>query len=221
MTGVGTGRGDLSLDALPADTRRPDAAADAPLDVAVDHPPDVGVDHPPDVAVDHPPDVTPDVAPDLPVDTRPLTDLANGAACGAGPQCKSGFCVDGVCCDKACNNGCMACSKARTGLAASGTCGAAKDRDGKECGRACGVLEGRTAVVQKVCTAGACGFPTVPVAIERCISDGCANVFCDDATARCVSNPTCAPGACCCSGATAPRACVKREMCTGERACAP
>ena len=46
---------------------------------------------------------------------------ANGKACGMGGDCDSGFCVDGVCCDKSCTGLCMACSATFTG-GADGTC---------------------------------------------------------------------------------------------------
>jgi hypothetical protein len=48
----------------------------------------------------------------------------NGAACSTTRECKSGFCVDGVCCDTACGGGasdCQACSKAAGG-STDGTC---------------------------------------------------------------------------------------------------
>src|SRR5215468_7265535 len=32
-----------------------------------------------------------------------------GQACGMGTQCESGFCIDGVCCDRACDGQCEAC----------------------------------------------------------------------------------------------------------------
>jgi hypothetical protein len=218
MPGVGTTGGDLRLDALAIE-------APAPPDAAVDAPPD-----PPDAAADAdaapadrpapPPDVAPDRTPDQAPDGPPPVNLANGATCGAATWCKSGFCVDGICCDKACNNGCMACSQTRTG-SASGTCGVALDLAGKACGKACGVVEGKPAVVQKVCQAGACGFPAVAVPLERCLAENaCMTVFCDDPTARCVATG-CAAGACCCTSAPGTRACVKREMCTGARMCAP
>jgi hypothetical protein len=217
MTGIGTTGGDLRLDAIVAPPP-PDAAADVPpADI-----PDAAVEAAaPDRPVEAPaPDAAPDRAPDRAPDGPPPVNLANGAACGAPGWCKSGFCVDGVCCDKACNNGCMACSQARTG-AASGTCGAALDLAGKPCGKACAVIEGKPAVVQKVCLAGACGFPTVPVPLERCLPENpCMTVFCDDPTARCVVTG-CAAGSCCCTSAPSTRACVKREMCTGARMCAP
>jgi len=48
----------------------------------------------------------------------------DGALCGAGATCLSGFCVDGVCCEGLCGDGlpdCQACSAALTG-GASGVC---------------------------------------------------------------------------------------------------
>jgi hypothetical protein len=51
--------------------------------------------------------------------------LTQGAACitgGSATQCQSGNCVDGFCCNSACNTQCQACSNALTG-GANGTCG--------------------------------------------------------------------------------------------------
>jgi hypothetical protein len=47
--------------------------------------------------------------------------LTQGTACGAADQCQTGNCVDGFCCDTACNTQCQACSNALTGDA-NGTC---------------------------------------------------------------------------------------------------
>lgn len=51
--------------------------------------------------------------------------LADGAACGRDPECGSGFCVDGVCCNEPCGDGrsddCRACSVAAGG-GADGVC---------------------------------------------------------------------------------------------------
>jgi hypothetical protein len=46
---------------------------------------------------------------------------ANGRACRAGGECASGFCVDDVCCDSACQGTCSACSAVKTGQA-EGSC---------------------------------------------------------------------------------------------------
>jgi MYXO-CTERM domain-containing protein len=48
---------------------------------------------------------------------------ANGAVCTTGSQCQSGNCVDGVCCNSACTGLCQACTTAKKGTGADGTCG--------------------------------------------------------------------------------------------------
>ena len=50
-----------------------------------------------------------------------------GASCGGAVECGSGFCVDGVCCDKGCTDACEACSTAKKGQGADGVCGAIKN----------------------------------------------------------------------------------------------
>jgi hypothetical protein len=44
------------------------------------------------------------------VNAAELYDPSNGLRCTSGSQCASGFCVNGVCCDTACNQGCGACN---------------------------------------------------------------------------------------------------------------
>ena len=53
-----------------------------------------------------------------------LPPQSNGATCAAASQCASGFCVDGVCCNAACTGLCQACTTAKKGGGANGTCGA-------------------------------------------------------------------------------------------------
>jgi MYXO-CTERM domain-containing protein len=47
--------------------------------------------------------------------------LGNGAACKENAACASNFCVDGVCCDTACDGACQACA-ASLGASADGAC---------------------------------------------------------------------------------------------------
>jgi hypothetical protein len=64
--------------------------------------------------------------------------LAQGTACTASNQCLSSNCVDGYCCNTACQAICMACSAAKTG-GSNGTCAnvtASTDPD-NECTFAC------------------------------------------------------------------------------------
>jgi len=60
--------------------------------------------------------------------------LPNGSACTDKARCKSGFCVDGVCCNNACTGLCRACSKAAGGPM-DGTCNNLPNSDtpSKEC----------------------------------------------------------------------------------------
>ncbi len=60
----------------------------------------------------------------------------NGEACSKFKSCLSGYCVDDVCCETACNEVCSACTNAKTG-AANGSCApvsSATDPD-DECGQ--------------------------------------------------------------------------------------
>ncbi|MBI2389826.1 MAG: hypothetical protein HYV09_09560 [Deltaproteobacteria bacterium] len=51
------------------------------------------------------------------------TRQSNGLACTRAAQCASGNCVDGVCCDGTCLGACRACTAAKKGSGADGTCG--------------------------------------------------------------------------------------------------
>lgn len=50
-------------------------------------------------------------------------DNMNGSPCSSAEQCTSGFCADGFCCDSNCVGACRACSAAKKGQGADGTCG--------------------------------------------------------------------------------------------------
>jgi hypothetical protein len=102
---------------------------------------------------------------------------ANGTICTSGSACATGFCVDGVCCDLACQGACEACSKAKTGQP-NGQCRPAPvdtDPDGDCSGLLCrtGVCDG----------ARACQVST----------DG---TLCRPAVGACDSPETCAQGVC-------------------------
>ena len=104
------------------------------------------------------------------------TLFANGVACTLSAECSSGSCVDGVCCNTACNGLCQACTAAKTG-GTNGTCAnitANSDPDNECAGTA-------------VCSAGAC---------KKANGDTCAT------NAECLS-ATCVDSVCCntaCSG---------------------
>jgi hypothetical protein len=49
-----------------------------------------------------------------------------GEPCSSGPECQSGFCADGVCCNNWCLGECQACTAAKKGYGSDGTCAPVK-----------------------------------------------------------------------------------------------
>lgn len=108
-------RRDLRPDLLP-DTAA-DRGQDQPADLAVDRGADIGPDAPqaPDQGLDARQDTQP--TPDQVMDAKPDSAVAIkalGKKCSGGKECYSEFCVQGVCCDTACNGLCMACDLAQS-----------------------------------------------------------------------------------------------------------
>ncbi len=142
---------------------------------------------------------------------------SNGTACQYTTECATGFCVDGVCCDKACNGTCEACTNALTGQT-TGACKPVTLASGKQadcsdsgvanCGQT-GYCSGTSAACQlyasgTVCQAASCASPT-----SRNIADTCNGTgTCSDAGVQ-----TCATGYACLSGAC-------QTSCTDDTACA-
>lgn len=187
-----------------ADTPAGDAAADAPA--SADAREGAGGDLGPAV------DLTPDTPPD---------DLPLGARCGGRNECRSGFCFDGVCCNERCEDGCSACTAARTGRP-EGVCGKSADLEGKACGKSCGTVAGVPSVVEKVCVTGSCVVSLAPRQLESCRDENpCVTSFCDDAAARCVRTKCPQAGTCCCRQSSGARMCLRTDTCRGERTCEP
>src|SRR5262249_17877361 len=127
-----------------------------------------------------------------PCDSGEVCDGGDGA--DHDDYCKSGFCVDGVCCDTACEGTCEACTMAKTGQA-SGTCapipaGGPDDEcaegDGSECANtgecdgtaaACAVIPCTLLNVDKThCEAGTCAIDMCTAGFGDCdmmADDGC------------------------------------------------
>lgn len=59
-------------------------------------------------------------------DSKCKFDLSNGAACTKSSACKSGYCVDGFCCNSPCDGFCEACSQSKRGSGNNGACGYVK-----------------------------------------------------------------------------------------------
>jgi hypothetical protein len=144
--------------------------------------------------------------------------MSLGSACASGPECATGFCVDGVCCNTACGGGgprCQACSVAAGG-AQDGVCGVAA------AGTVCRPAAGPCDVVE-----------TCDGASLTCPSDAfaAAGSVCRAATGPCDAAETCTGTAASCPpDALSPAGTVCRpaattcdapETCTGTSATCP
>jgi len=84
--------------------------------------------------------------------------IATGTACmvgGSPTQCQSGNCVDGFCCNTACNTQCQACSNALTG-GANGTCTSVTGGTVDPSGTCATLLPATCSTDGKCVTGGAC-----------------------------------------------------------------
>jgi hypothetical protein len=136
------------------------------------------------------------------------SNFANGSPCGAGSQCQSGFCVDGVCCNMGCGGQCEACDAtgtcvavtsgqptgSRAACAGSGTCAGSCSSASRS---VCSYPGASTICVQQSCTAGV-----------KTLATGCDGAgMCPTAgTFNCPSNS--------CAGSDCVGACTDDTMCS-------
>ena len=142
-----------------------------------------------------------------------------GQRCDVGPQCATGHCVDGVCCDEACSSPCVTCALAGAegtcspampgtdphhGCGAGGPCDSVCDaasacvsRVGKACAPTTCAEAGTKAIEGAMCSAvgGDCALITVDCAPYRC-DDG-ALAATPGCLTRCRSIDDCAAGYAC------------------------
>jgi len=144
---------------------------------------------------------------------------AGGNPCEVGPQCASGYCVDGVCCNETCSGQCVTCARA----GAEGTCSPANpgtdphhncgaggpcdsvcdaasrcvDRVGQVCVATACTADGTQAIEGATCSAigSACTQITVGCAPYRCGGSGSPATF--GCLAQCKSIDDCAEGYAC------------------------
>ncbi|MBI2395151.1 MAG: hypothetical protein HYV09_36610 [Deltaproteobacteria bacterium] len=132
---------------------------------------------------------------------------ANGVGCGAGRECSSGQCVDGVCCNSACSAQCAACDAAgsigtcttisgtvhgvRPACAGSGACGSLCDGVNAEActyptvGTSCS--DSNLCNGAETCDGGGSCLPGAPLVIDD--SDDCTTDSCDPATGEIAHAP--------------------------------
>ncbi len=144
------------------------------------------------------------------------------SGCAAGDECAAGFCVDGVCCDRACDGACDACAVA-AGAKADGVCSArARGTDGAP---SCGATrcDGEGDACPSTCTADDVCAPGA-----RCLGGACTESSCsEDGLSLRTSGATrscepyrCTTGAClerCSSGAD----CAPGSVCGTDARCGP
>jgi hypothetical protein len=121
---------------------------------------------------------------------------ATGSPCADASECASGFCVDGVCCDRACDGQCEACDLAKKG--ACGNVNGAPHGKRAACAGAASCVDD-VAIAAPVCNgSGACAAPA-PVS---CAPYACQAGSCPSA---CTSNADCVAGNVCFQGRCAQR----------------
>jgi hypothetical protein len=102
-----------------------------------------------------------------------VTARALGEPCAAPRQCASMSCADGVCCDRACDGACEACSAAEKGFGVDGICAPS---GAPACGDA-----GAPTTIDGAIDAGASERPIVSGKFQRCaVGSDCATGFCVD-----------------------------------------
>lgn len=151
-----------------------------------------------------------------------LVVKSNGDACGAGSECSSGFCVDGVCCNVACAGGtsdCQACSAAAGGTS-NGTCTALSAAAAPTI--TCRAANASGCDVAESCVAGNVACPADASVANGTACGGAPSGVCD-------SQDVCMGGTCqavfvasgtTCRG-TGGNACDVAEVCTGSSASCP
>jgi len=115
---------------------------------------------------------------------------AQGKKCTKGADCQSGACVDGVCCNTPCSGVCLACSAAKKGAGADGTCGLVKA--GTDPDNECPSLPASSCGTTGVCSdIGTCQkYPAGTV----CSVAVCVNSTTLDKADTCDGNGTCVDG---------------------------
>jgi hypothetical protein len=119
--------------------------------------------------------------------------LTLGSECSSDGQCHSGYCIEGVCCDSACDSGCQSCLAAHKASGEDGECGAVEEgSDPHDACAAASCASESSAIPESFCDgAGACIDPAeVPCAAnEQCVAGACI--------ALCSSDQDCTNGGTC------------------------
>jgi len=143
-----------------------------------------------------------------------------GANCSVGTDCQTGFCAQGVCCDRACTDACVACNLATT----AGTCTAVPDNSPDPQGK-CLATKTETCGTTGKCAGGACAYVAKG---QHCKDATCVGSLSFTPTSTCDGNGACSTPAnqpcsvsVCASGAckitcTSSADCIPPALCVGN-----
>ena len=143
-----------------------------------------------------------------------VNELAPGAYCGTNPKaCKSGFCVDQVCCDTACDGACESCGlTGSAGVCTLVPAGQDLDKDCKGASAACdGSCDG----------AGACSYPdaTTSCGALSCKTSTLTTPVCDGKGGCVDQTASCSPHRCDGGGTACATGCADHSGCVSASAC--
>ncbi|MDI1483685.1 MopE-related protein [Polyangium sp. y55x31] len=155
--------------------------------------------------------------------TKICTQKELGESCGKTAECASGYCVDGVCCNEACNGACQACTNALKGGGANGFCGSVSDNTDPD--NDCATNLPATCKSTGVCIGGSCanypaGTTCEPASCSGPATENQADIC--DGNGACLEKveKDCTPYAC--VGSACKTACVADGECaTGYYCNAP
>lgn len=148
-------------------------------------------------------------------------ELEPGAPCAANTDCQTGYCVEGVCCDSACDGRCKSCLASQNVQATSGVCGPV--RLGRDPHQACPTSRSPCGTVGYCDGEGSCAFTS---ANTVCSPAECASATETRSAARCDGKgqclparvDSCKPGYPCTAGACA-NACAEDLPCASGYYC--
>lgn len=153
------------------------------------------------------------------------TLLTNGSPCAMGAECSSALCVDGVCCDTACDTLCTACTAALKSFGADGVCEPIVG--GNDPQDECADETGTNACGQNGSCDGSGACQLVAINTSCGVMTGCMNGvesggdFCDG-TGTCMQGNTtaCDPYVCEATGALCLVTCAGSTDCLSTHFCA-
>jgi len=137
---------------------------------------------------------------------------ALGDSCATGDECDGGFCVDGVCCNRACDGQCEACD-ATDNL---GTCvPVAGAPHGSR--TACTATDATCAGACDGNSPTACVYPTTPCGATTCTSNMESGLLCSNGA--CVSSARACSGGFACGASACAASCDASAGCDGTHVC--